>query len=92
MFLLLLVASLLVCLVYVCLLVSPSMDEELLPEDLQGGVALNTLLLAKISLDSAVNLGNWDAVLLELGGSNLVLGGYRCSYYEGDRFISKRIL
>lgn len=73
-------------------MVSPSKDEVFLPENLQGGVALNTLLLAKISLDSAVNLGNWDAVLLELGGSNLVLGGYRCSYQVGNVLISTRIL
>jgi hypothetical protein len=49
---------------------------EFLPEDLQGGVALDTLLLAKIGLDSAVDLGNWDVVLLQLSGSNLVLGSY----------------
>lgn len=33
------------------------------------------MLLAEISLDSAVDLGNGDAVLLQFGGSDLVLGG-----------------
>ena len=89
--LLLLAVSLLVCLVCVCpCLYLFQKDKEFLPENLQGGVALNTLLLAKIGLDSAVNLGNWDAVLLELGGSNLVLGGYRCSYQVGNVLISMR--
>jgi len=44
-------------------------------ENLQGRVALDTMLLAEVSLDCAVDLGDWDTVLLELCGSDLVLGG-----------------
>jgi hypothetical protein len=47
-----------------------------LPEDLQGGVALDTVLLAEVSLNSAVDLGKLDTLLLQLAGSNLVLGSY----------------
>jgi len=60
-----------------------------LPEDLQGGVTLDTVLLAKISLDRAVNLCNWDFGLLELGGSNLILGSYSNVDRKGECFAGK---
>lgn len=44
-------------------------------EDLQGGVALNTKLLAQIGLLGAVHLNELDILLLQGGGSLLVLGG-----------------
>lgn len=44
-------------------------------EDLEGRVTLNTVLLAELSLLSAVDLGELDVLLLEGGGSLLVLGG-----------------
>lgn len=44
-------------------------------EDLEGGVALNTVLLAEVGLLSAVDLGKLDVLLLQRGGSLLVLGG-----------------
>lgn len=44
-------------------------------EDLESGVALDTVLLAKLSLFGAVNLGELDVLLLQRGGSLLVLGG-----------------
>lgn len=43
-------------------------------EDLEGGVALNAVILAEVSLLSAVDLGELDVLLLEGGGSLLVLG------------------
>lgn len=43
-------------------------------EDLEGGVALNAVLLAEIRLLSAVDLDELDVLLLEGGGSLLVLG------------------
>lgn len=42
-------------------------------EDLQGGVTLNTEGLAQICLFSAVDLDKLDVLLLESGGSLLVL-------------------
>lgn len=44
-------------------------------EDLEGGVTLNAVGLAEVSLLSAVDLGEADVLLLEGGGSLLVLGG-----------------
>jgi hypothetical protein len=44
-------------------------------EDLEGGVALNTMLGAELGMLSAVNLDELDALLLEGGGGLLVLGG-----------------
>lgn len=44
-------------------------------EDLEGRVALNAMLLAQLGLLSAVDLGELDVLLLEGGGSLLVLGG-----------------
>lgn len=44
-------------------------------EDLEGRVSLNVEVLAEISLLSAVDLGELDVLLLEGGGSLLVLGG-----------------
>jgi hypothetical protein len=44
-------------------------------EDLEGRVTLNAILLAEVGLLSAVNLGELDVLLLEGGGSLLVLGG-----------------
>lgn len=44
-------------------------------EDLEGRVTLNTIVFAEISLLSAVDLGELDVLLLEGGGSLLVLGG-----------------
>jgi hypothetical protein len=42
-------------------------------EHLEGGVAVNVVLLANILLNSAVDLGKLDAGLLEDGGGLLVL-------------------
>lgn len=44
-------------------------------EDLEGGVTLNTVVLAEVGLLSAVDLGESDVLLLEGSGSLLVLGG-----------------
>ena len=44
-------------------------------ENLKGRVTLNTVVLAEVSLLSAVNLGELDVLLLKGGGSLLVLGG-----------------
>lgn len=44
-------------------------------EDLEGGVALNTVLLAEVLLLCAVDLHQLDVLLLEGGGGLLVLGG-----------------
>lgn len=44
-------------------------------EDLEGGVALNTIFLAEVGLLSAVHLHKLDVLLLEGSGSFLVLGG-----------------
>lgn len=44
-------------------------------EDLEGRVTLNAMLLAQLGLLSAVDLGELDVLLLEGGGSLLVLGG-----------------
>ena len=44
-------------------------------EDLEGRVTLNTVVLAEVSLLSAVNLGELDVLLLQGGSSLLVLGG-----------------
>lgn len=38
-------------------------------------VTLDTVLLAQVSLDSAVDLGNLDALVLEGGGGLLVVWG-----------------
>lgn len=46
-------------------------------EDLQGGVALNAVLLAEIRLLCAINLDELDVLLLQCGGSGLVLGSER---------------
>ena len=46
-------------------------------EDLEGGVALNTVGLAEIGLLCAVDLDELDALLLQCSGSLLVLGGER---------------
>ena len=50
-------------------------DDVKATEDLEGGVALNAVVLAEISLINAVDLGKLDVLLLESGGSLLVLGG-----------------
>ena len=62
-------------------------------EDLQGGVALNTVLLAEFRLLCTIDLDELDVLLLECGGSGLVLGGERlavaapwcedCGYVSG---------
>jgi hypothetical protein len=44
-------------------------------EDLEGGVTLNTVILAEVGLLSAVDLGESDVLLLEGSSSLLVLGG-----------------
>ena len=44
-------------------------------EDLEGGVTLNTVLLAEILLLCAVDLDELDVLLLQCRGSGLVLGG-----------------
>lgn len=44
-------------------------------EDLESGVALNTVVAAEVLLLGAVDLGESDVLLLEAGGSLLVLGG-----------------
>lgn len=43
-------------------------------EDLEGRVSLDTVLLAEVGLLSAVDLCELDVLLLERGGSLLVLG------------------
>jgi hypothetical protein len=44
-------------------------------EDLESWVALNAILLAKVLLLCAVDLGELNVLLLQGGGSLLVLGG-----------------
>lgn len=44
-------------------------------EDLESRVALNAMLLAEVGLLCAVDLGDLDVLLLERGGSLLILGG-----------------
>lgn len=45
-------------------------------EDLDSGVTLDVLATAEVLLNGTIDLGNLDIVLLEGGGSNLVLGSY----------------
>jgi hypothetical protein len=45
-------------------------------EDLDSGVTLDILATAEVLLNGTIDLGNLDTVLLEGGGSNLVLRSY----------------